>query len=264
MSKRRIFILLVPVLMADFVSAKSTCEDISGQQAHPPLSTRGGTVCFVQEPVLNIKSGAPVGMDSISLYFVESGGFPVRAEGRGVLYDDTPGNITDAFSLVVDRQERVFVIHSVEIRNSLVEGNSSGYFYSVFVFDQIDGILRYDERASDWFGANYGWLSNGRAVTYRFPYQSREDVRLAMDSPFASLISEERVVRVRVNSKSFLFDGPDPADRTKKYLVKGERASVGKVSAGWCQIDYRGDAKLLRMWLRCDALDVEAQPKKAN
>jgi hypothetical protein len=262
MIKRGFFLAIA--LISGSVYAESTCVDIHGRQSYPPLKIRNGTICFVQEPVLDPRTKASIGADAISLYYIPNENVPMKAEGRGLLYDDTPGEIVDAFSSRVghDQQEKVFVIHSMEVRESLVEPNSSGKFYSVSVFDPIGQILRRDERASDWFGADYSWLSDGRRVTYKFPYQSSKDVRQAMDSPFALLMSRDEFIPVRLKDKSYLFEGPNANDKTRKYLIGGDRATVDKVTAGWCQVHYSGGAKPLEMWLMCSALNMDAQAKK--
>ncbi|WP_157160297.1 hypothetical protein [Cupriavidus sp. BIS7] len=243
----------------------NTCANVNGEQDFPPLSINGGTVCFVREPVLDPKSGAPVGADSIALYYVASGwSNPVKAEGRGLLYDDTPGKIVDAFSLNVGHGEKIVVIHYMDVRNSLAEQNSSGKFYSVDVFESIGGALRRDERISDWFGSGYSFISDGSRLLYKFPYLSRKDVLLAVDSPFAILMTEDADIYVRLKFRSYLFDLPNIIDKTRKYLIKGDQATVNKASAGWCRVIYSGGVRPLEMWLMCSALDVDSRPKKAN
>ncbi|NTZ83503.1 hypothetical protein FCJ61_10940 [Burkholderia metallica] len=212
------------------------------------------------------KTGAPSGLDGISLCYVANGGVPVKANGRGLLYDDTPGEIVSAFSLSVgrERQEKVFVIHSFEVRNSLVEPNSSGKFYSVSVFYSTENILRQDERSTDWFGSGYSWLSDGKKVIYKFPYQSRKDVERAIKSPFASFMSGDGKIPVYVKFKSYLFDGPNVKGRTKKYLIAGDRAVVEGITAGWCKVNYLAAAKPIDMWIMCNALGVDAREKRVN
>lgn len=262
----RVIIFLVLVFVGNSVYAKSKCDDINGKLIYPPLSMTGGMVCFVLEPVSDQKNEFPVGMDSISLFYIENGNVPVKAEGRGLLYDDTPGEIVDAFSLNIDHeyQEKLFVIHFMEVRDSLAEPDSSGKFYSVSVFSPAGGILRRDERASDWFGADYSWLSDGKKIIYRFPYQSRKDIRRAIDSPFASLMNGDDGIPVRVKFKTYLFEDPGVRSRTRKYLIKGDRAIVEKVTAGWCNISYSGGVQPLNMWSMCDALAVDAGKNNGN
>jgi hypothetical protein len=209
---------LAIALISGSVYAESTCADIHGQESYPPLRIKNGTICFVQEPVLDPGTKTQISADAISLYYIFNENVPVKAGGRGLLFDNTPGEIIDAFSSSVghDQQEKIFVIHSLEVRESLVESNSSGKFYSVSVFDPIGHTLRRDERASDWFGADYSWLSDGRRVTYKFPYQSRRDVQQAMGSPFALLMNRDGFISVRLKDKSYLFDGPNVRSKTKK------------------------------------------------
>ncbi|CAG4911590.1 hypothetical protein R69919_03910 [Paraburkholderia gardini] len=256
-------LLLTIVLISGSVYAKSTCADIHGQQSYPPLTIANGTICFVQEPVLDPKTSAPIDAKAIYLYYISNGSSPVRAEGRSLLYDDTPGEIVDAFSSRCGRghHEKVFVIHSFEVRESLVQANSSGKFYSVFVFDPIGNTLRLDERASAWFGADYSWLSDGRRVIYKFPFQSKKDVLQAMDSPFALLMNREKSIPVRVKRKSYLFESPNVMNKTRKYLIEGDRAIVDEAVAGWCHVSYSRGAKPLEMWLMCSAVDINAQVK---
>ncbi|WP_321859731.1 hypothetical protein [Burkholderia cenocepacia] len=259
-------IFLAILFVSNSVCAKSVCADFQGRQSYPALNIKGGTVCFVREPILDDKTAAPSGLDGISLYYVAGDGMPVKANGRGLLYDDTPGEVVSAFSLDVgrERQEKVFVIHSFEVRNSLVEPNSSGKFYSVSVFYLVGNILHQDERSTDWFGSGYSWLSDRKRVIYKFPYQSRRDVERAIKSPFASFMSGDGGIPVYVKFKSYLFDGPNVKGRTKKYLITGDRAVVEGVTAGWCQVNYLGATKPIYMWLMCNALGVDAQEKKEN
>lgn len=258
------FALFAILLAGGTVYAKSTCADIQGQQKYPPLIAGNGTICFIQEPVLDPKTNAKTGSNAISLYLIVSGNAPVKAEGRGLLYDDTPGEIVDAFSSSIGAADRgrVFVIHSMDVRESLVEPNSSGKFYSVSVFNQSGNSLWRDDRASDWFGADYSWLSDGRKAIYRFPYQSKKDVQLAMNSPFASLMRVGGSIQVRLKEKSYLFDGPNVKGRTRKYLIKGDRATVDEATAGWCRVTYSGGQRALEMWTPCSSLDVDTKSKQ--
>jgi hypothetical protein len=261
MIKNCIFLMIV--LMSGSACAKNKCVDINGEQSYPPLSIKNGTVCFIRGPTLDYKTGVSIGVDSISLYYIANGNAPVKVEGGGLLYDDTPGEIIDAFLLSVgrDRREKVFVIHSMEVRYSLAEPNSSGKFYSVLVFDPVGSTLHRDERASDWFGAGYSWLSDGRRIIYKFPYQSKKDVRQAIDSPFALLANRGDRILVKVKFKSYLFEEPNIRSKTNKYLVEGDRATVDNVTAGWCQVNGSRGTQSLKVWVMCDSLDVEAQGK---
>lgn len=255
------YVALAAILICGPTYAESTCSDIHGQQSYPPLTVTSGTICFVQEPVLDLKTRKPIGADAISLYYISNGGVPIKAEGRGLLYDDTPGKIVDAFSSSIDqgRNESIFVIHSMNVRSSLVEPNSSGKFYSVSVFDLADKKLHRDERASEWFGTDYSWLSDGRKIIYKFPYQSKADVLRGIDSPFASLMSSKEKISAVVNGKSYLFDDSSIKNKTKKYLIKGDRVAVEDVSAGWCRVNYSSGKVPLDMWLMCAALDAGTQ-----
>ncbi|MCA8092057.1 hypothetical protein LGM65_14330 [Burkholderia anthina] len=254
-------VALTAILICGSAFAENTCADIHSPQVYPLLNITSGTICFVQEPVLDLKTRESIGADAISLYYIANGGSPVKAEGRGLLYDATPGKIVDAFPARIGRgrNESVFVIHSMDVRSSLVEPNSSGKFYSVSVFDLIDKNLRRDERASEWFGADYSWLSDGRKIIYKFPYQSKTDVLRGIASPFSSLMADGKKVPVVINKKSYLYDDSSIKNKTNKYLIKGDRATVEDVSAGWCRVNYSSGKVSVDMWLMCESLDAAPQ-----
>lgn len=252
---------MAALIICGSACAKSTCADIHREQSFPSLKMSDGVVCFVKEPVVDPGTRTPIGMDAISLYYIANGGDAAKAEGRGLLYDNTPGEIVDAFpaKISLDRSESIFVIHSMTVRNSLVEPNSSGKFYSVSVFDVAGKTLRRDERASDWFGADYSWISDGKNIVYRYPYLSKIDVRHAINSPFAPLMAGDKFIAAVVGEKSYLFDESNIKGKTKKYLIKGDRVVVEAASAGWCRIKYTSGSKPLDMWMMCAALSVRPQ-----
>lgn len=248
---------LVIVLACSLVRAGSACGDINGLQSYPPLVMKGGIVCFVMQPVFD-RGGVSVGADEIALYFISEGRKPTRAEGRGLLYDEVPGQIVDAFVFDLGNANRdsLIVIQSMEIRGSLVEASSSGEFYSVAVFDQVGAVLRRNERASGWFGDGYSKLVSENGSIYEFPYKSQKLIRQARSSAFASLMLSEGSIPVRVKIKSRLYDGPSVRDETRKYLVSGDNVTVDRATAGWCRVNYSGGRRPLQMWLMCSALEV--------
>jgi hypothetical protein len=245
-------------LISSLAFAQHTCADIGGGQSYGALNVDGGVICFIKTRVTDPNAKTSLGVEAITLYYIHDGSAPVAAQGRSLPYHDTPGKIVDAFSSNIGKEHelRVFVIHSMEVRTSLAEPNSSGKFYSVSVFDPQGGVLRRDERASDWFGAGYSWLSDGNDIIYTFPYQTRQDVLRSIDSPLAALMVKDGFIPVRLKIKSYLFEVPNVADKTRKYLVKGDRATVDGVTAGWCRVHYSGGSISLEMWLMCNALSV--------
>ncbi|MCA8251124.1 hypothetical protein LGN12_28615, partial [Burkholderia multivorans] len=116
--------------------AKSTCADIHGEQSFPSLKMSDGVVCFVKEPVVDPGTRTPIGVDAISLYYIANGGDAAKAEGRGLLYDNTPGEIMDAFPAKIspDRSESIFVIHSID----LPPANRASRSLVKFVFGEED------------------------------------------------------------------------------------------------------------------------------
>lgn len=90
-------ILGIILALGQSAYATGTCSDIYVRQSFPPLSINDGIVCFVQQRLLDDQTGIPIGLDGIVLYYIADGKAPVEAEGRGLLYDDVPGEIIDAF-----------------------------------------------------------------------------------------------------------------------------------------------------------------------
>lgn len=232
-----------------------TCEDIHGEQIYQPLAVSQGLICFVQQRALDRASGIPADTEEINLYLIVRDGKPEKAKGRGLLYDDSPGKIVDAFPLRIgtDGKSKIAVIQSIEIRSSLVEPNSSGKFYSVAIFDQSETSLQRNERASEWFGDGYSKVTNGN-ITYEFPYTTRESFEMAKTSPFSLLMNRQAAIPVKIKEKNYLYEGPNIQDRTRKYLTKGDSAMVDKATGGWCRVNYGSKRGPLQMWLMCDAL----------
>jgi hypothetical protein len=252
--------LFLSILIAgSFVQAASPCKDIPGTQNHTPLVSKNGAVCFIEQPVLDDATGQPVdGAKEIALYFVPDGRKPIMVEGRGLSSDGAPGTIADAFMLDVDQdgQNDVVLIHVLEPNHP--EPNSSGKFYSVEVFNQTASTLRRNERASEWFGYGYSWQSDGNKIIHEFPNQTQKEIRLAVASPFASLIVRDGVIPATVKHKSWLYDDSMVQTRTKKYLITGDEVTVSTVTSAWCEVNYTGGKKPLKMWLKCSDLEANA------
>ncbi|AZG14004.1 hypothetical protein [Cupriavidus pauculus] len=229
-------------------SAKE-CESIPHPQAFRSLITDRGTVCFAIEPV---EPDSSDGMSRITLYYLPHGAHAfTKSQGSGMMYDSSPGRIVDAFVAAVDSHKRIFVIHALEVRSSLAEPNSSGNFYSVDVFEPTDAALLRDERASNWFGAGYSYISKPGEGRYKFPYLSRNDVLRALDSPFAPLMIHKVNIPARLKRKSFLFHYPMSGKQTQKYLTKGDRATVTEVRESWCRLSHPSHSTADSMWILC-------------
>ena len=59
-----------------------------------------------------------------------------------------------------------------------------------------------------------------------------------------------------VKQKSHLYSNPTVSGKTKKYLIAGDKVTVGIQKADWCRINYSGGKEPLQMWIMCDALEV--------
>jgi len=258
--KTTLFSLLL--LFSRVAFADSSCDDILGEQKYDPLKIKDGIVCFVEQPALD-KHNIQYGTETV-VYFIAHGQKPRKAEGEALFNEggNDPGKIVDAFELDVDHDgtEEIVVIQFVEVRGSLAEPNSSREFYSVYVFNNTDVGLRLNKHATDWFGSEYSWHSDGNKIVSEYPYLTQESVRQVVASPFAALIARDEVIPVIVKQKSSLYNAGSYTytfEKTKKYLIAGDKAMVDKYKAGWCQITYSGGKKPLKMWIKCDVLQPD-------
>lgn len=84
-------VALAATLICGPTYAGSTCADIHGSQSYPPLSITSGTICFVQEPVLDPKTRESIGVDAISLYYIANEGVPAKRRDEGFCMKPRPG-----------------------------------------------------------------------------------------------------------------------------------------------------------------------------
>jgi hypothetical protein len=253
------FFSLLWLLASGLASAGSPCNVIPGKRSYAPLKVDNGVVCFVEQPLLDDKGEAFA--NAISIYLVPRGLKPVEAKGRGLMYDYDAGKVVDAFSLDInhDGKNELVVIHYHDVHYSQAERNSSGIVYSVYVFNQENNSLNYNNRVTEWFGSNYSWLANGENKIYEFPYLTRQSVQKALSSPFISLMYRDEEIPVIVKKKSYLYEHSMIYGKPTKYLIAGDKATVDKYTAGWCQVNYTGGKKPLQMWMMCDALEVDTE-----
>jgi len=256
---KSLFSLLL-LLPSGLALAGATCADIPGEQRHAPLKIEDGedgVVCFVEGPSED-ENGEEF-VIAISPYYIRHGHQPVKAQGRLFPYDYDTGEIVDAFLLDIDHdgKKEVVVIHYHGVRTSQAEPNSSGYVYSVMVYNLIDHVLRFDERSDKWFGSAYSWNTNENGFVYKYPFMTKESVIQAVNSPLASLMFRDETKSVIVKKKSYLYSFPYLDARTKKYLIAGDKGTVDKSELGLCRITYTGGKEPLQMWMKCDDLELD-------
>lgn len=255
MDKTCFFLLGLSTSVA--VQASSPCDSIQGGQSHKPLRYGDGSICFVEQPVLD-KNGKQIDIEAeaINIYFVRDSGDSSKI---GELpYLAAKGAIESVFLLDLDNDNHkdIVIIHSVEIGGSVKEPGSSNDYYSVLVFRKTNGLFEFHERASSWYGSGYAWISYNGNIIDKFPYQNMNSIRQALTSPFASLMFANTTLRANVIRKSGLYEGPVLVDKTKQYLIAGDKVSVDAVTASWCSINYTGGKRPLQRWMKCDNLNV--------
>jgi len=248
------------LLVSELALAGSPCDIIPGKQSHAPLKINDGLVCIVEQPVLD-EQNRQHGIETV-IYTIMKNQELIKADGGELSNDggNSPGTIVDVFTLNIDRDKKnqVIVIQFVEVSKGLMEPNSSGKFYSIYVFNQTDKGLRLNKRATEWFGSAYSWFTNGKTRIYEFPYLTQKSVKNSLFSPFISLMYRDGVIPVVVKQKSYLYEDSMVYGKPTKYLIAGDKATVDKYTAGWCQVNYTGGKKPLQMWMMCDALEVDS------
>ena len=249
-------------LASGLALAASPCDAIPGKLSHAPLKIESGVVCFVEEPLLDEKGEEYA--DAISVYLIPHGFKPIKAKGRVFMYDQNAGEIIDAFLLDInhDGKNEIVAIHSYQVSPSQAEPNSSGFAYSVYVYNQEKVGLNLNERATEWFGHSYSWFTNNKNKIYEYPYLTQKSVQKALSSPFISLMHKNKAIPVIVKQKSYLYEAPTVYGNPKKYLIAGDKATVDEYTAGWCRITYTGGKQPLQMWIMCDALEVDKKGKE--
>lgn len=246
------FLALSLLLLATSTSASASCDTPRPGQAHAPLMLGDNTVSFIFQPVFDEQGRA---LDSegpqIVVYFREKGKSAVLA---GELpYLATTGRIEDAFVQDIDHdnQPDVIVIHSAEVRS---QTDFQGPFYSVLAFTRANGSLTLNERVSRWFGS--GGDTSQVPGGQPFPYKTRASIQAASGTSLFDLSSSSHTLTGTIGSKAFLYNSPVPQDKTRKYLVKGDKVTIEDATAGWCKVTYAGNKKPLQMWTHCSAIRI--------
>jgi hypothetical protein len=260
---KKSFFSLLLFLFNGLALADSSCSDIPGKQSHAPLKITDGVVCFVEQASFDPQGD--ITSVEIEVHAIIEDSKPVKAINGGLISDGGHdlGTIVDAFTLNIDHdgKDEVIVIHSVEIRYTLAEQNSSGVFYDVTVFTQNENVLYRNERASEWFGHGYSWLSDGNKFIRKFPYLTKQSIKQAINSPYAGLLVRDEVIPVIVKRKSYFYESPMLYGKPTKYLIAGDKATVDRYTAGWCLVSYTSGKKPLQMWMMCDALELDTDKK---
>ncbi len=234
--------------------AATACGSVTAQHAHPPLSLGDGKICFVLRPVTDeqgraLESEGP----EIVLYWGERD-TPAVIVGE-LPYFATTGRVEDAFVMDVDRNDQpdVVVIHSADVRS--LTGTDEP-MYSVIVFTQTAGTLGLNERVSDWFGSGRNTRKPGGGFDeFRYPFQCREAIQAAATTSLFQLALGQSRLSGAVRANSDLYREPALQGRTDMTLVRGDRVTVTRAHAGWCEMEDSADHKAVGMWLRCSALD---------
>ena len=204
---------------------------------------------------------------TVTIYSITPGRQPIAADGGVFEMKGHEDKIRDITSLDIngDGRDEVVVIHEsyrYDVANSkkTTYPRSSPWYHSVTVFEQKETGLSRNERASEWFGSDFGrWHSDSYTIAFDFPYHSYESVKKALSSPYAALMVRDAAIPVTVRCKSPLYDLPSLEKKSEKFLITGDRATVDKHTAGWCRINYSDGKTPVQMWMRCDELLAEGQ-----
>jgi hypothetical protein len=267
-----IFVLLM-LVSGSLAIGNTPCSVIDGNDARAPLPVDNGALCFKLQPALDSDGNVlqEEGMWTY-IYFIRKGQEPVKAGNL------ERGKIEDAFNLDVnkDGKKEFVVIHSEEIRSDITGSCMASPWYSIFVFKQTGVGFEYDSRTSRWFGSSADIAKGSPApdketcdynkLIYAYPYKTRDAIEKALTtSPFVGFtISDTPLSATLAWKKTWLYEAETVASQTNKYLIAGDKVIVNGFTKNLCFITYSAGKKPLQMWLKCDALKLNAENNSAS
>ncbi|MEF9672782.1 hypothetical protein QNM99_12890 [Pseudomonas sp. PCH446] len=242
--------------IATALASNHTCSDIGLEQAYRPVEIEGITACFVYtETIPQYEGQLSRDPDGISIYSVSKVEEPKRV--YEFLYAGTKGKINDVFSLPIEgaHKKLFFVLHSIKKPRPW---ETVSDIYEVSVIRLQDGALIHDQKLSRFFDWGGDFADAQGRPTYIYPYKDKEAVVEAVRSPLFRIAHLSTPVEGVIQEKSFLYNGdlePSSRNKTKMYLIKGDRVTVKDVTAGWCKVLYAGKAKPITMWAQCKTIN---------
>lgn len=248
-------IKLVCILVCVYTPNSYACES-DAKSSYPPLTIDGGSLVF--EPVAVLEDvGKPDPEMGIGLSFLDCS-TGIKTFIARMPYVADPGEVQDAFlvSIAGDRQE-LFIIHSAPVRAFTGVSYGSDYF-NVMAFNKRGTIFTFDKAISDYFGAGADVVihrEENDVPVYTYPFKTQEKIVEQLKSDRFRDWYNHALPELTVVDKAFIYSSMAIADRSKMYLVKGDRVKQEAVSAGWISILYKtAKGKDIRGWVLCEAV----------
>ncbi|WP_122581917.1 hypothetical protein [Pseudomonas viridiflava] len=254
---RRMAIFKYFGLLAVFVASSTFACEAPQDTLYQPLRVDGGYILVKTTPVIEDKGKANPEM-GLGITFLDCNTGAERFIAR-LPYVADPGEVEDAFLAEIDDGNKdVFIIHSAPIRAFTGVSYGSDYF-SVMAFRKALSGYELDKKTTDYFGSGADVvLRNGDTdeSVYTYPYKNRNAVmgQLASES-YRRWLKGERS-ELEVANKTSIYSSAAIANKTKMYLVKGDKVSQEAVSAGWISIVYKSTkGREIRGWVLCESVN---------
>jgi len=70
-----------------------------------------------------------------------------------------------------------------------------------------------------------------------------------------------RAVRVVRSARAYFYDAPDEKTRRKDFTVKDDGVGVLRIEGSWAEVEYAGDERITRGWMKSGDFYPESPPK---
>lgn len=253
-----IIFLYLAALSPTLLFSNSECETLDPSQKHAPLKIKNHTQI---EFKLSEKSEDP---NSEFYPIVVSVKNCITAELRefaSLPYLGDAGKVENTFLADAnnDGQDELFIIQSTEISSETGIAYASAYF-TISIFDKkSDMEYSLNKILSDLFGAGGDILpaNSNNQLDYAYPFKTQEDIKNTLASKnYASWLSKEPIETIVID-KTSIFNYSSIADKTQKYLIRGDKVLVNEQSSGWLKIAYASSKNgTIYGWIPCSKTKI--------
>lgn len=228
--------------------------DVPLSDVYPAITLNNGYVSFEKIVIPQDEGGD--GLDKgISVFF-----YDCQREARGLIgtlpfLADT-GRVADAFFAEVDSEKKLFVIHNVLIRSETQPGDTGDY-YSVLVYKYQDGGYIEDRRLSSYFGKGSDVRTSlaDNQFAYIYPYKTRQEILKRIRAEGFKRWATGIPIQLIVKTKTYIYEVPSIAAKTRMYLVPDDQVLQRTVEAGWVSIVYKTKThRTITGWIPCAAV----------
>ncbi|QSQ51502.1 hypothetical protein [Xanthomonas translucens] len=249
-ARKMIRFLLAAIFSLPLVlhAKESSCGNSALKEASKPLYSRDFTFCFL---FTTPEEGVPTDPAAISVYYSSGKTKPVFL--YELPYSGTESRIEDAFLVPTDGGERLAIIHSSDTPSTF---EIVSQLYDVTVIDIGRNPPSLNETAKHFFDFGGDFADANGKVIYKYPYKTRDTVIAALKSKIFG-IGPNGKLAATVKDKALLYPEPNSREKTKSYLIQGDKVSVEDATSGWCKIRFQAKAKQIVKWMDCSSLELK-------